>query len=126
MSTTAHSQLKLAVLQEKVCMPVTTKKPSDLNKHQSWSGAQQHHTQEMDELNRGMLRLHGSRLSYQAHMGTFAGTKFPSVQMLLCHIRPLHRALPTCFKCVHTLVLSFRSVCINRGLNLCCSVFSLM
>lgn len=99
---------------------------ADLSKHKSWSRAQQHHTQEMDKLTRGMLRPHSCRLSYQAHMGTSAQTKFPSMQTLLCCIRPLHRAVHICSKRVYSLVLSFRSVCINGGLNLCCYVFSLM
>lgn len=60
---------------------------ADLNKHKSWSRAQQHHKQEVDELNRGMLRPHGCRLSYQAHTGTSAGTKFPLMQTLLCCIQ---------------------------------------
>lgn len=89
---------------------------ADLNKHKSWSSAQQCHKREMDKLNRGMFRPHSCRLSYQAHW-TSAGTKCPSMQTLLCHIRPLYRAVHICSKCVYTLIFSFRPVCINRGLK---------
>lgn len=72
-----------------------------------------------------MSRPRGCRLRYQAHAGTSAGTNLLSTQTLLCRIGSLHRAMHICSRCVYTLVLPFKSVCIKRGLNLCCSVFSL-